>query len=70
MMKPPEVLFPRERLVEFDVTGRPHNALFYTTKGNFYSHLHDAVSHMLRLDAHRSEQRAKGVRIPQSSEQL
>ncbi|XP_003738952.1 28S ribosomal protein S9, mitochondrial [Galendromus occidentalis] len=70
MMKPPEMIFAKQKLAEFDYTGRPHNSLFYTARGNFYGRLHEAFSHVLRLNEHQLAMRKKGVRTPEAAEQF
>jgi hypothetical protein len=49
MMKPPEEIFPERKAAEFDETGRPHSALFYTGKANFYQLLYVNTSSLTNL---------------------
>jgi len=64
MMKPPEEIYARRRAAEFDETGRPFHYLFYTTRPQFYSILHEAATKLAELDAYQDEMIKKhGVNV-------
>jgi small subunit ribosomal protein S9 len=50
-MKPPSEVFPQRKAAEFDETGRPHHALFYTGKANFFKLLYDIVENINNVSA-------------------
>ncbi|GIY81749.1 28S ribosomal protein S9, mitochondrial [Caerostris darwini] len=64
MMKPPKVLFPKEKAAQFDDSGRPFNAFFYTKKGNFYTAIHELVEKFHELDAFEDRMIEKGILQP------
>lgn len=50
MMRPPEELYPKQKAAEFDASGRPHHAFFYTGRPNFFFMLHDMVNRISKLN--------------------
>jgi len=54
-MQPPEQVYSQTKAAQFDGTGRPHHALFYTGSPNFYQTMHEIAAHMRDLDAHEDE---------------
>ncbi|CAN7989221.1 unnamed protein product [Ixodes hexagonus] len=64
LMKPPEEVYPAEKAAQFDYTGRPFHYLFYTTRPNYYSLLHDAVSKLAELNRLEDRMIRRGVLEP------
>ncbi|XP_059485476.1 small ribosomal subunit protein uS9m [Neocloeon triangulifer] len=63
IMKPPELIFPPKKAAEFDETGRPHHALFYTMNPNFYQVLQDSVTELIKLNKEEDEMIRKKMTI-------
>lgn len=61
IMKPPEEVFPPRKAAEFDEAGRPHHALFYTGKPNFYQLMYDIVEQFNELYAFEDKMVRKGL---------
>ncbi|CAF1327561.1 unnamed protein product [Adineta ricciae] len=48
-MRPPEEMYPKEKVVQFDKAGRPYHFLYYTAKHNYYDVLHAVANKMEEL---------------------
>jgi len=65
MMKPPEDLYPAQKPVQFDATGRPYHSMFYTRLPNFYQILYDIREKIQKLQAYEDRQYMKGTPLPE-----
>uniref|UniRef100_A0A2K5DJE8 Small ribosomal subunit protein uS9m n=1 Tax=Aotus nancymaae TaxID=37293 RepID=A0A2K5DJE8_AOTNA len=61
IMKHPELIFPKQRAVQWGEDGRPFHCLFYTGKQSYYSLMHDAYGMSLSLEKRQSQLQAKGL---------
>ncbi|CAG7836911.1 unnamed protein product [Allacma fusca] len=50
MMRPPEELYPKQKAAEFDASGRPYHAFFYTGRPFFFQMLHEMVNKIMKLN--------------------
>ncbi|KAG5833252.1 hypothetical protein ANANG_G00273960 [Anguilla anguilla] len=50
VMKHPDVIFPKQRAVQWDQDGRPFHYLFYTGKPTYYSLMHEALGKVLAVE--------------------
>lgn len=64
MMKHPDFLYKAQKDAQFDVEGRPHHYLFYTTLPNYYEALSQLRQHLTNLNKFEDEQLADGVLDP------
>ncbi|XP_078003499.1 small ribosomal subunit protein uS9m isoform X2 [Phascolarctos cinereus] len=68
IMKHPDDIFPRRRVIQWGEDGRPFHFLFYTGKPAYYSLMHEVYGMMLDLDKRSDDLRAKGL-LPQKNKQ-
>ncbi|XP_053722218.1 28S ribosomal protein S9, mitochondrial [Synchiropus splendidus] len=61
LMKNPEEIFPQQRAVQWDASGRPFHFLFYTGKQSYYSLMHETYGKILSVEKHQDQLRAKGL---------
>uniref|UniRef100_S4RY35 Mitochondrial ribosomal protein S9 n=1 Tax=Petromyzon marinus TaxID=7757 RepID=S4RY35_PETMA len=61
IMKHPEQIFPKQKVIQWGEDGRPFHYLFYTGKPNYYS-LQDLYSQLLQVEAEEDKMRSKAVR--------
>lgn len=64
MMKPPVQMFPKEKAAQFDDSGRPFSAFFYTKFANYYKSLHELAGKFQELDALEDRMLEKGILKP------
>lgn len=64
MMKHPDLLFKAQKDAQFDIEGRPHHSLFYTTKPNYFETLGHISRSNRELNKFEDEQLASGVINP------
>lgn len=55
MMKHPDEVFPSKKAAEFDIQGRPYHSMFYTSKPNYYTLLHDAAEKLNGLNKYQDK---------------
>lgn len=60
LMKHPEQIFPKQKVIQWGEDGRPFHYLFYTGKPNYYSLMHDLYSQLLQVEAEEDKMRSKG----------
>lgn len=70
MMKPPIQMFPKEKAAQFDDSGRPFSAFFYTRYPNYFSTLHTLASKFKELDNFEDKMLEKGIMEPPSDSVL
>ncbi|RWS02439.1 arrestin: lateral eye-like protein, partial [Dinothrombium tinctorium] len=68
-MKPPEDIYLKKKVAEFDVFGKPHHSLFYTKKPNYYQLLHDVFATYMNLCKFEDEMIRQGVINPSPESQ-
>nr|XP_010957398.1 28S ribosomal protein S9, mitochondrial [Camelus bactrianus] len=61
IMKHPEEIFPKQRVVQWGEDGRPFHFLFYTGKQSYYSLMHEAYGKLLDVEKHQNQLKAKGL---------
>ncbi|KAK2098629.1 37S ribosomal protein S9, mitochondrial [Saguinus oedipus] len=61
IMKHPELIFPKQRAIQWGEDGRPFHYLFYTGKPAYYSLMHDIYGMLLNLEKRQSQLQAKGL---------
>lgn len=66
IMKPPVKLYPKEKAAQFDISGRPFSAFFYTKSANYYKSLHMLAGKFQELDVIEDKMLEKGILAPPS----
>lgn len=61
VMKHPEVMFPKQKAVQWGKDGRPFHFLFYTGKQAYYSLMHDLYGKILKLEKYQDHLKVKGL---------
>ncbi|KAJ8256224.1 hypothetical protein COCON_G00200880 [Conger conger] len=61
IMKHPDLIFPRQRAVQWDPDGRPFHYLFYTGKQSYYSLMHDTFAKVLEVERYQDRLLLKGL---------
>ncbi|XP_002757509.3 small ribosomal subunit protein uS9m isoform X1 [Callithrix jacchus] len=61
IMKHPELIFPKQRAIQWGEDGRPFHYLFYTGKQSYYSLMHDVYGMLLSVEKRQSQLQAKGL---------
>lgn len=61
MTKHPDEIYPKRKAAEFDVNGRPYHSLFYTSKPNYYTLMHDLAVKFKQLDRHEDKIISRGI---------
>ncbi|XP_064166955.1 28S ribosomal protein S9, mitochondrial [Anguilla rostrata] len=66
VMKHPDVIFPKQRAVQWDQDGRPFHYLFFTGKPTYYSLMHEALGKVLAVEKYQDRMRSKGLLSPET----
>uniref|UniRef100_A0A2K5Q9P2 Small ribosomal subunit protein uS9m n=1 Tax=Cebus imitator TaxID=2715852 RepID=A0A2K5Q9P2_CEBIM len=61
IMKHPELIFLKQRAIQWGEDGHPFHYLFYTGKQSYYSLMHDIYGMLLNLEKRQSQLQAKGL---------
>ncbi|XP_032111472.1 28S ribosomal protein S9, mitochondrial [Sapajus apella] len=61
IMKHPELIFPKQRAIQWGEDGRPFHYLFYTGKQSYYSLMHDTYGMLLNLEKRQNQLQAKAL---------
>ncbi|KAJ8253503.1 hypothetical protein GJAV_G00213860 [Gymnothorax javanicus] len=61
LMKHPDLIFPKQRALQWDQDGRPFHYLFYTGKQAYYSLMHDTLGKVLAVERYQDRMRSKGL---------
>ncbi|KAJ8350792.1 hypothetical protein SKAU_G00259220 [Synaphobranchus kaupii] len=61
VMKHPDLIFPKQRAVQWDQDGRPFHFLFYTGKQSYYSLMHDILGKVLSVERYQDRMRSKDL---------
>jgi small subunit ribosomal protein S9 len=69
-MKHPDVLFPRKKAAQFDISGRPFHFLFYTGYANYYNILYELTCKIEDCLEHEDKMWRRGIKHPTEDEKL
>lgn len=64
MMKHPDLLYMAQKDAQFDVEGRPHHHLFYTTKPNYFEKLNEIGALLREMNDYEDNKLAEGTLDP------
>ncbi|XP_006883905.1 PREDICTED: 28S ribosomal protein S9, mitochondrial-like [Elephantulus edwardii] len=61
VMKHPDLIFPKQRTIQWGEDGRPFHFLFYTGKQTYYALMHEAYGKLLGIEKHHNQLQAKDL---------
>ena len=68
IMKPPEVVFPKQKDAEFDFDGRPFHPFFFTRRPLFYQSMYEVAEHINNVSHFADLMR--NLKVPPNPEQI
>ncbi|KAM6178225.1 small ribosomal subunit protein uS9m [Rhynchocyon petersi] len=61
IMKHPDLIFPKQRAIQWGEDGRPFHFLFYTGKQSYYALMHEAYGKLLHTENRQNQLQAKDL---------